>query len=88
MKPNTLPIIEAVGLASEPSSNKSKSYAMYTKYVSGELGTGSTRYALARYRSQAVKRSVHTTVHVAVDDSPAIAAPASTGSTPGWGTTE
>ncbi len=48
-------------------------------------GTGATRYAFARYASQAVSRSVQTTVHVAVDDSPATAAAASSGSTPSWG---
>ena len=41
------------------------------------FGTGSTRYALARYSSQAVRRSVQTTVQVAVEDSPATAAAAS-----------
>ena len=40
---------------------------------------------LARYRSQAVSRSVHTTVQVAVEDSPATAAAASSGSTPSCG---
>ncbi|MOA49865.1 hypothetical protein D3C78_1728050 [compost metagenome] len=35
--------------------------------------------------SQAVRRSVHTTVQVAVEDSPATAAAASTGSTPSCG---
>src|SRR5690606_40302009 len=49
------------------------------------FGTGSTRYAFARYASQAVRRSVQTTVQVAVDDSPATAAAASSGSTPSCG---
>jgi hypothetical protein len=32
LNPKTLPIIDAVKLASEPSSNRSSSYAMYAKY--------------------------------------------------------
>ena len=40
---------------------------------------------MARYSSQAVRRSVHTTVQVAVDDSPATAAAASSESTPSCG---
>ena len=48
-------------------------------------GTASTLYLFARYISHAVNKSVHATVQVAVEDSPATAAVASTGSTPGCG---
>ena len=58
---------------------------MYAKYCPGAFGTGSTRYAFARYTSHAVSRSVQTTVQVAVEDSPATAAPASSGGTPSCG---
>src|SRR5665647_925826 len=85
LKLNTLPMMEAVTFAIEPSSNNDKSYATQQKYWPGLFGTGSTRYAFARYMSHAVKRSVHTTVQVAVDDSPATAAAASIGSTPSCG---
>ena len=43
LKPNTLPMIDAVKLANEPSSNKSHSYAIKAKYWSVGFGTGSTR---------------------------------------------
>jgi len=58
---------------------------MKAKNSSALFGTSSTKYALARYTSQAVNKSVHTTVQVAVEDSPATAAAALTGSTPSCG---
>jgi hypothetical protein len=58
---------------------------MNAKNSSVEFGTSSTKYAFARYTSQAVNKSVQTTVQVAVEDSPATAAAASIGSTPGCG---
>ena len=58
---------------------------MYSNFWPGEFGTGSTLYALALYFSHAVNLSVQTTVHVAVELSPATAAAASIGSTPSWG---
>src|SRR5579884_2398896 len=78
-------MIDAVRLGTEPSSNRSMSWAMYAKYWLSWPGTFSTLYALAWYCLKLVSRSVHTTVQVAVEDSPATAAAASMGSTPGWG---
>ena len=43
LKPNTLPMIDAVKFDKEPSSNKSHSYAMKAKNTSVVFGTGSTR---------------------------------------------
>jgi hypothetical protein len=43
LKPNTLPMIDAVKFDKEPSSNKSHSYAMKAKNTSTVFGTGSTR---------------------------------------------
>src|SRR3981081_3757295 len=85
LKLNTLPIRLAVMLAIEPSSNRMMSYATQAKNCPGLFGTASTLHDLARELSQAVSRSVHTTVQVAVLDSPATAAAASTGSTPSCG---
>src|SRR3984893_500194 len=87
LKPNTLPMIEDDKLAIEADSNRSKGSAMWAKYAPGDFGPGSTRYHLATYFSGAVSRSVHTTVQVAVEDSPATAAEASIGSTPSCGVT-
>ena len=43
LKPKTLPMIDEVRLAIEPSSKRSMSYAMYAMYWPGVVGTASTR---------------------------------------------
>ena len=85
LKPKTLPMIELVRFAMEPSSKRLRSYAIQPIHWPGALGTGSIRKHLAWYCSWAVSLSVQTTVHVAVLDSPATAAAASSGATPGCG---
>src|SRR3979409_984965 len=85
LKLNTLPIRLAVMLAIEPSSNRMMSYATQAKNCPGLSGPPCTLNAWAGDLAQAVSRSVHTTVQVAVLDSPATAAAASTGSTPSCG---
>ncbi len=48
LKLNTLPMIDAVRFAIDPSSNRSSSYAIQAKYWPSIPGTGWTSYAFAR----------------------------------------
>ena len=47
LNPNTLPMIELVRFAIDPSSNRSRSYAIFAMYSPSRPGTGLTSYALA-----------------------------------------